>query len=128
MWRGRLDELLQVHVGAGKGGAGFRLRLREQGGQLGGVADDAHAAPAAAGRGLQDDRVADARGDFQRLFGALAECLRSRAGSARRLRPWRRGRAPSGPSARITSGLGPMNLMPEVSQTSAKSAFSLRKP
>ena len=28
---------------------------------------------------------------------------------------------------RITSGLGPMNVMPEASQTSAKSAFSLEK-
>ena len=32
------------------------------------------------------------------------------------------------PISRITSGFGPMNLMPETSHTSAKPAFSLRKP
>jgi hypothetical protein len=49
---------------------GFRLRARA--GQalrhLGGVAGDAHALAAAAGRGLDHDRVADLVGDFSRLL------------------------------------------------------------
>ena len=32
------------------------------------------------------------------------------------------------PIARITAGVGPMNLMPEISHTSAKPAFSLKNP
>ena len=32
------------------------------------------------------------------------------------------------PISRITSGRGPMNFSPETSHTSAKPAFSLRKP
>ena len=37
-------------------------------------------------------------------------------------------RTASGRAWRMTSGRGPMNLMPEVSHTWANAAFSLRKP
>src|SRR5687768_10846749 len=43
--------------------------------QLAGVPADAHAATAAAGRGLEDDRVADRAGDVGRFFDAADRAL-----------------------------------------------------
>ena len=92
-----------------------------------GFVHHAHAAAAAARRSLQHHRVADALGDFERFFGALQESRPSRAGWARRIPRITARACCFTPMARITSGLGPMNLISDVSQTSAKSAFSLKK-
>jgi hypothetical protein len=67
IWRG-LRRTSPVQVGAGESSRRPRLGLRQQGGQFfGRCVDHAHAAPAAAGAGLEDDRVADLGGDLERL-------------------------------------------------------------
>ena len=66
----RADVFLQVDVGRTEGAARLVLRLQEQRGQLLGTVHDAHAAPAAAGRRLQNHRIAHLRGQFQRLLPA----------------------------------------------------------
>ena len=112
MWRGRFDELLDVHIGAGECGACFRLRLRQIGFKFGGIADNAHAASAAAGGSFDDDWIADLLREPdappRRIctiprdpgrIGTPAACIASRASCFR-------------PIVRITSGLGPMNVMP----------------
>ncbi len=54
-----LDISLHVKIAVAEGGRGLRLRLPVEPGQFLFVAHNAHAAPAAAGRGLEDDRKAD---------------------------------------------------------------------
>jgi hypothetical protein len=63
-----LDVLLEIDVADAE--RGFRLALRglERLAQLRRLADDAHAAAAAAGDGLDDDRVAELLGDLQALL------------------------------------------------------------
>ena len=73
----RGDELLQVDVGRAERGAGLLLRLRKQRRQILGPVDHAHAAPAAARGGLEDDGIADPGGHLQRLFGALEDARRA---------------------------------------------------
>ena len=68
-----LEELLQVHGGVAEGGAGFGARGLHRRDQRRLRVDDAHAAAAAAARGLDDDRIADrARrlDDLLRVFRA----------------------------------------------------------
>src|SRR5579871_2192454 len=67
----RLDVLLDVDVGHAEGRLGFALRRLHRVRQLARRADDAHAAPAAAGRRLDDDRVADFLRDLERLLLVL---------------------------------------------------------
>ena len=59
---GALDQLFQIHLVLAEGGLRLALRLRDVADQRRRVADDAHAAPAAAPRGLQHHRVADRLG------------------------------------------------------------------
>jgi hypothetical protein len=73
----RGDELLEVDVGRAERRAGLLLRLRQLGRQILGPVDHAHAAPAAARGGLEDDGVADPGGQLERLFGALEDSLRA---------------------------------------------------
>ena len=67
------DQLLHVQVAAGKCRGRFGLRLRHQGPQLFLLADDAHAAPAAARRGFEHHRIADALRDFDGFFQTLED-------------------------------------------------------
>src|SRR5690348_17112011 len=73
----RADELLEVDIGGGEGGAGLRLRLREQPRQILGALDHAHAVSSAARGSLEDDWVAYLGGELESLFGALQNAGRS---------------------------------------------------
>ena len=88
----------------------------------------AHAASAAAAGRLDDDRVADARGDPDDLVGIV------RQGA---VEPGTHGTPASfiallaetlSPIRRMVSARGPMKTKPDFSTRSAKSAFSDRKP
>src|SRR5262249_57916658 len=70
-----LDEFLAVHLGRAERGAGLRLAGVERLDDLPPLRDDAHPAPAAAGRGLEDERVADPLGGLERLGGVLQRSL-----------------------------------------------------
>src|ERR1043166_1100476 len=75
---GRLDVLLDVHVGDAE--RGFRLALRrlERMRQFSGIPDDTHAAASAAGCRFNDDRIADVFGDLERLLFALDGAVAAR--------------------------------------------------
>jgi hypothetical protein len=62
-----LEVALQVHLGPAERGAGLAGRGGQRGVETGGVVHDAHAAPAAAERGLDHDRPADPFGQGPRL-------------------------------------------------------------
>ena len=66
-----LDVFLDVDVADAEGRLGLALRRLERLAQLGGGADDAHAAAAAAGHRLDDHREAEVLGDLQRLLLAV---------------------------------------------------------
>src|SRR5690606_6782500 len=66
-----LDVLLDVDVAVAERGLGVALRRLERLGEIRSRADDAHAAPAAARHGLDDDRIAELLRDLQRLLFAL---------------------------------------------------------
>ena len=92
-----------------------------------GFTDDMHALAAAAGRWLDDDRVADprccGRQGRVRLIGAVV------AGEDRDPRPAARALAAAlSPIARIATGGGPTQRIPAAATASAKSAFSARNP
>ena len=57
------QELLEIEVGIGEGAPGFLASDRQRIGQLRLAPHHPHAAAAAAARGLDDDRIADRRGD-----------------------------------------------------------------
>ena len=112
-----------------EGALRFALRLVEQRRQVAGFVDDAHAAPAAAERRLDD------------AAGSRSPSRSSSASSRsvdRLLRPGQRrdaelsARARARPSCRpyssSSSGRGPTNTMPARSQARANSAFSERNP
>ena len=103
------------------------LRQRQQLGQLGGVARQLHAAPAAAGRRLQQHRIADRA---RRRLGLADVAHRlGRAGHDRDAEPPGLALARTlSPISRICSGDGPMKVKPCSSTAAAKSAFSERKP
>src|SRR3954454_3711040 len=65
---GALEILLDIHTAVPEG----RLRLPPRGAQraphVARVTHDAHAAPAAAGDGLENDRIADVIGDLERVI------------------------------------------------------------
>ena len=105
-----LDELLQVDVGAAESRRRLLLRLDEQAGQFLRRAHDAHAAPAAAGRRLEDHRVADLSGHVQRASSARCRTP-SEPGSIGTPVAFMTARARSfNPIRRITSGGGPDEL------------------
>ena len=123
-----LDELLHVEIAVAKGRRCLRLRGVKEVRQLFFAADDSHAASAAAGRGFHDDRIADGARPLARLVrrgdNAVGARQNRHAYFLHRL-----ARAFSfSPISRVTSGGGPMNLMPQAWQTSAKLAFSLNSP
>ena len=108
----RFHKFLHVHVAAGERGRRFRLRLRKQAGRSAVLAHNAHAAPAASGRRFQHHRITDC---FRRVSSASSGLASTPSEPGRigtpcssitaRARCFR-------PIVRITSGLGPMNLMP----------------
>ncbi len=90
-------------------------------------ADDAHAASAAARLGFEDDGIADLVG-HSCASSAVARTPSDpgRIGTFASFIAWRA--FSFSPIRRVTSGGGPMNLMLEARQTSAKLAFSLSSP
>ena len=115
-------------VGRAEGGPASLRAVREQRRQLVGAVDDAHAAPAAAGAGLDDDRVADVLAPGQGLLRRLQHPVAAGHQRHARLACMVALACALLPIMRMISALGPMKMMPQASQTSAKSAFSLRKP
>ena len=79
-----LDELLHVELAVAEGVGGLGGGGMEEIGQFLGGAHDAHAAPAAAGLGLENDGVADLCGPILRFFDRWRSRRRSQAGWA----PW----------------------------------------
>ena len=67
MCRGSLEVLLEVDVGVAEGLSASARAVSKRVGELALVARHAHPAPAAAGRGLEDDRVARLRREGERL-------------------------------------------------------------
>ena len=122
------DELLDVDAAVAEGGLGLGLGGVEAGAQGDVVVGDAHAASAAAGGGLDEDRVADLVGELQRL---VPRCRRrpSEPGTVGTLAFLASLRASIlSPSSRMASTPGPMNSILQSRQISAKWAFSARKP
>src|SRR5207249_11414675 len=66
-----LEEFLAIALGRSEGGAGFRLPRGERLGGAGALANDAHATPAAARRGLEDQGITDRVGKRDRLVRVL---------------------------------------------------------
>ena len=98
--------------------AGLRLALRrlERLVQLGRVPDDAHAAAAAARRGLDEEREADLlRRSRSGSVGTPASAAIRFASSL-------------SPAARMTSGGGPTQVRPASVTASASASLSARKP
>ena len=121
-----LDEALEVDVGVLE--AGHRPRavaVSKARAHLVDVAHDAHAAPAAAARGLEDDREADALGLARRRASASASTpVPGRSGRPKRSRL--RARATLSPQARIASGVGPMKVEPALLADLARTRRSRR--
>ena len=125
----RLGEvLLEVDAAVPERALGLARRELERGRELLVVARDAHPAPAAAGDGLEEDRVADPARDAHRVLDRVE---RARAAGDRRARPDSLTVAFAtdlSPMRRIASGEGPIHFRPTSSRISAKCAFSARKP
>ena len=116
----RADELLQVDVGGTERAARFVLRLREQRRQVLGLGDDAHAASAAARRRLENHRIADLLRQFAAPLPATLSTPGEPGSTGTPISRMNARARSFTPISRITSGRGPMNFRPDVSQTSAK--------
>ena len=117
------DEAVVVERGLGlAAGGGERRSARRSG-----VADGAHALATAAGRRLDQQRVADPLGRLDerrvRLVGVVVAGRHRDAEARRELAA-----AALSPMARMASGGGPTQRIPASITRSAKSAFSARKP
>ena len=124
-----LDELLHVELAVAEGVGRLSKRGMEKIGQIFlRVAHDAHAAPAAAGLGFENDGIADLLLPSSCASSAVAitPSEPGRMGTFAFFIAWRA--FSFSPIRRVTSGGGPMNLMFEARQTSAKLAFSLSRP
>ena len=124
----RVDHrLLEVERRVAERGVGLALGRLERLAQRRGVVDPAHAAPAAAGDGLDEHREADAlgrRGQGVEVGRRARRC--ARVGSpAARAAVMARDLLPVRCSAEAG---GPMKVIPLASQASASSGFSERKP
>ena len=124
----RVQVALEEHLVGPEGRRGFALGRGHGLGELAGRAHQAHAAAAAAGRRLDQQRVADrGRGGGQlRLAGA------ARHHGARQHGHARPGHQLLGPRlvAHDAHGLGrgPTQTMPALAQASGRAGFSDRKP
>ena len=116
-----LEILLDVDVAVAERGLGLRAaRCAAALGSSPRIAHDAHAAAAAAGHRLDDDRIADFLGDLERLLLAARpgrRCPGSIGTPAFFIAFFARALSPS---SLITLGSGPMNRMWQASQTSAR--------
>ena len=123
-----LDIFLDEHAIVAEARLGLAPRRGEALGDLLGAIGDAHALAAAAGGGLDHDRIADLLGDLDRLLGVS----RSRRDGRARSRPWPWRRASSNsilsPIASMAFTFGPTNTMPAFSSARANAAFSERNP
>ena len=89
--------------------------------------DNLHAATATAGGGLDDHRETDLLGNLDRLLDVLTPSLvPGRIGTPCLMTAWRA--LILSPMIRMLSAEGPIKVMPHFSHTSAKLAFSDRKP
>ena len=125
----RIDEVaLGVHGRVAEVAETLPSRRLERALGVLGRAHDAHPLAAAAGRRLDDERVADLLRQPQKLT-CVGERLRSRPGrrALRRL-AWRRAHAVLLPISSIASGGGPIHERPAASTARANAAFSARKP
>ncbi len=86
--------------------------------QFVGLVDHAHAAAAAAGRRLDDHRIADLFGHRQAPLPASSSTPGDPGSTGTPISRMKARARSLTPIRRITSGRGPMNLMPEASQTS----------
>ena len=122
------DELLEIDAAVSEGRLGLGAGRIEGGAKADVVVDDAHAPPAAAGDRLDDDRVSDLVGEFHAprprrpegpsepgTIGTLTFLASLRASTL-------------SPSRRMASTGGPMKMMPQSRQISAKLMFSARNP
>jgi len=124
---GLLDVLLDVDASITEGLIGLSAGAFEFFRERRSVVDDAHALSSAAGDGFDDDREADALGFLDGF--ALVVDRSVGAWYARHLGSSGRLRATAlSPILRMTSGLGPMNLILAAAHFSAKPARSERKP
>ena len=121
MWRGAGDELLEEQRAVAERGFGLAAAAREGLGHVLGARHKAHAPPAAAGRGLEHHRVADAAGRRDRASAAEASAGRCRA---RRECPATcanaRARDLVAEKLRALAGDGPTKVRPSAAQRSAK--------
>ena len=124
---GMLDVFFQVDFAVAEGRLGLGLGLLQGRLQRQVVQGHAHAAPAAAGRRLDQHRKTQLLGQRHRVASSRSG-PRCRARWGRRpLRAIRRAAFLS-PTSAIASCVGPMNSILQLRQTSAKWAFSARKP
>src|SRR5262249_42255770 len=72
-----VNKFFDVNVRATKGRAGFLLRLHQERGQFRRTVDDAHAPPAAARRGLHNQRVTDRLRSSERFLLGLDDSVRT---------------------------------------------------
>ena len=123
-----LDVFFQIDAAVAEGGFGLGLRLAARPTSAPGRWRHAHAASAAAGRGLDQHRKADLVGDRAalRLRLSIRPSLPGTAGTLASRASLRA--AFLSPSRAMASGVGPMKSMLQLRQTSLKWAFSERKP
>ena len=111
MWRGPQHGLLEEHGGVAERAVGLAHGRFERLAQVLRRVDPAHAAPAAAGDGLGEDREADLVGPGD----AVRRCPSTAGSTSARARP-RRSRAPCAvtllPAISSTCSAGPMKVMP----------------
>ena len=122
------EVLLQVELAVAERRLRLGARHRHRRRQLRRGVHHLHAAAAAAGRRLDQHRIADGLGDRARLVLVLHRAVgagdhRDAGAACRPASP-----RPCRPSCRMCSGDGPMKAMPCSSTIAAKSAFSERKP
>ena len=121
------EVFLEIEGVVAEGVLGFDPRSAQRVAQLVRVGGDLHAAPSAAGRRLDDDRIADLVGDLQRL-GFVADGPFDPGTQGMPSRVAVRFASILSPMMRICSALGPMKAISCSSRISANRAFSARKP
>ena len=125
---GALDEPLEDQPVVAEAAAASRRAAASASRQLDRLADGPHALAAAAGRRLDEQRVADPVGGRDAAPGRSGPRRRSPARTGTPSACARRRAAALSPIARIAAGGGPTQRSPAAHDRSAKSAFSARNP
>ena len=117
MWRGRGQVFLDQHPVVAEGAGGLALwRESSAAANSPAAVDDAHAAAAAAGRRLDQHRIADPRGLGERALRVLGLAVIARHDRHAGALPSALWPPPSTPIARIAAGGGPMKTIPAAAQ------------